>query len=54
MSQDTFTFFNDEDLSDIFQELEEANKDVVSQEEDDAEMAASQERYNNIIKKFGV
>lgn len=38
------------DLSDLFKELDEANAQIEG-EEDDAEMAASQRRFEEIIKK---
>lgn len=38
------------DLSDLFKELDEANAQIEGEEED-AEMAASQRRFEEIIKK---
>lgn len=45
-----YKFFSDDDLADIFQELDAANEQVEVTEED-TEMAASQRRFEEIIKK---
>lgn len=46
---DAFTFFSDDDLADLFQELDEQNKDVVVVS--DRETEASFARYREIIRK---
>lgn len=43
-------FFDAADLSDVFKELDEANAQIEEVEED-VEMAASQRRFEEIIKK---
>lgn len=53
MQTGDFQFFSADDLAGVFEELEEANKNVDTQE-DDTEMQASQERYESIIKKHRV
>ena len=47
---DTPKFFDASDLSDVFKELDAANEKI-EEIEDDVEMAASQSRFEEIIKK---
>ncbi len=47
---DTTKFFDASDLTDVFKELDEANEKI-EEIEDDVEMAASQRRFEEIIKK---
>ena len=47
---DTPKFFDASDLTDVFKELDAANEKI-EEIEDDVEMAASQRRFEEIIKK---
>lgn len=44
-------FFNDDDLSDIFAEINAEIEKYEDEEVEDEEMSASQRRYDEIIKK---
>lgn len=48
------TFFSDDDLKDVLEELasQEESIDVSAMETDDEEMKASQRRYEEILKKY--
>lgn len=48
---DGMNFFSDEDLSDVLSQLDDASKKEGDVSSDDSEMAASQRRFEEIIKK---